>query len=193
MENQDFLDCLAMPTILYDKIESDVAELFLQLNIRSYPVDPLDIALRLGYELVPFSKMNKDARKILVPGDVDGISCFNPQQKVFIIYYQSETMKERMRFTIGHEIGHIRMNHKGESELARRIADYYAAYLLAPTPWIGCAECEDFTDVAKAFKVSNPCAMRCFERYEHWSRIPYIKEHEQKLLDLMETPQREVM
>ena len=56
MENQDFLDHLTLPTSLYNKIESDVADLFLQLNIHSYPVDPLDIALRLGYELIPLAK-----------------------------------------------------------------------------------------------------------------------------------------
>jgi len=38
MDNQDVLDHLTLPTSLYNKIESDVADLFLQLNIRSYAV-----------------------------------------------------------------------------------------------------------------------------------------------------------
>jgi len=185
MENQDFLDHLTLPTSLYNKIESDVADLFLQLNIRSYPVDPSDIALQLGYELIPFSKMKKVAKRMLVFKDVDGISHFDPKQNTFIIYYRPDGMKERLRFTIGHEIGHIRMGHKGESELARRIADYYAAYLLAPSPSIGHAGCEDFADVAKAFGISDPCAMRCFDRYERWSRIPFTKGYEKTLINLV--------
>ena len=77
------------------------------------------------------------------------------------------------------------MGHKGESELARRIADYYAAYLLAPTPWIARAGCEDYEDVAKTFFISEPCAMRCFNRYENWQRIKYAKSYEKNLMELL--------
>ena len=185
MHELDYLDYLSLPPKLYNKIEENVTNLFLQLNIHSYPVDPMKIAIRLGYELIPFSKMNREAKRILVPKDADGISHYNPETKTFVIYYRPDGMKERLRFTIGHEIGHIRMGHRCESELARRIADYYAAYLLAPTPWIGQAGCDDYTDVANAFFVSEPCAMRCFTRYENWCSIPFTKSYEKTLISLL--------
>ena len=185
MNKQDYLDYISLPTKLYNEIEENVADLLVQLNIRSYPVNPMQIALSLGYELVPFCEMNKEAKQILVKKDVDGISHYNPDQKTFVIYYRPDGMKERLRFTIGHEIGHIRMGHRGESELARRIADYYSAYLLAPTPWIYNAGCDDYTDVANTFFVSEPCAMRCFTRYEKWRNIPFIKSYEITLISLL--------
>lgn len=52
MEEREYLDYLSLPTGLYNQIESDVTDLFLELNIRSYPVDPVEIALSLGYELI---------------------------------------------------------------------------------------------------------------------------------------------
>ena len=185
MEDKDYLDYLSLPASLYERIESDVTDLLLQLNIHSYPVDPEEIALALGYELIPFSKMPKEAKKMLFFRDVDAINHYDPEKKTFVIYYRPDGMKERFRFTIGHEIGHIRMGHRGESELARRIADYYSAYLLAPTPWIGNAGCEDFKDVATEFYLSEPCAMRCFNRYDRWRRIPYTKNHEKILIGLL--------
>ena len=185
MEEQDFPDYLTLPTSLYNRIEKNVADLFVQLNINRYPVDPIAIAMQLGYELMPFSKMNKEAKKMLVSKNVDGISYFDPKRKKYIIYFRPDGTKKRLRFTIGHEIAHIRMEHRGESELARRIADYYSAYLLAPSPWIGYAGCEDFADVAAAFDISDICAMRCFERYARWKKISFKKAYEKTLLDLI--------
>ena len=39
MFEQDYLNHVSLPTKLYDKIERDVADLFMDLNIREYPVD----------------------------------------------------------------------------------------------------------------------------------------------------------
>ena len=62
MYEQDYLDFLSLPAKLYNKIEENVVDLLVQLNIRSYPVDPMQIALSLGYELVPFFKMDTEMR-----------------------------------------------------------------------------------------------------------------------------------
>lgn len=84
MEKREYLDYLSLPPSLYNRIESDVVDLFLELNIRSYPVDPVEIALSLGYELIPFSKMSKEARKILFFKDVDAISHYDPEKDTFV-------------------------------------------------------------------------------------------------------------
>ncbi len=185
MYEQDYLDHLSLPAKLYNEIEENVVDLFVQLNIRSYPVDPMEIALLLGYELKPFNKMNTEARRILQTKNIDGLSYFDPNRNKVVIYHKSFGMRERLRFTIGHEIGHIRMGHRGESELANRVANYYSAYLLAPTPWIWQAGCDDYVDVAEKFLVSKMCALRCFERYENWSNILYLKDYEETLISLL--------
>ena len=41
MIEQDYLNHVSLPAKLYDKIESDVADLFLELDIREYPIDPM--------------------------------------------------------------------------------------------------------------------------------------------------------
>ncbi len=188
MQDQDCLEWLCLPSNLYRKIEEDVVRLFVEQNVTSYPIDSIALAASLGYELIPFSKMNKEAMNILNPKDADGINYYDPAKGKFQIYYRSDCIEERLRFTIGHEIGHIRMGHKCESDLARRIADYYAAYLLAPTPWIKQAGCEDYKDIAKKFYVSDQCASICFNRYINWCRLSSLtlKRHEKKLIDLLQ-------
>ena len=50
-----------------------------------------------------------------------------------IIFYNDEIeSKERKRFTIAHEIGHIVLGHKGYSEVNEKEADAFAAQLLLP-------------------------------------------------------------
>ena len=185
MHEQDYLDYLTLPSSLYEKIEDDIAYLFLELDIREYPVDPMQIASDLGYKLIPFSEMSEEARAELLSLELEAVTCYNPFLDTFIICYNPNSFIERLRFTIAHEIGHIRMGHKQESDLARRVADYYAAYLLAPTPWIGYAKCEDYIDVANKFSLSVQCAQRCFERYLKWSKYTFSRKYEELLMLLI--------
>ena len=185
MEERDTLEYLNLPTTLYNKIEENVVNLLTQLNITSYPIDPTAIAIALGYELIPYPHISDEDKLRFSIDEFDAISFFDSNRKVYKIYYKPDGLKERFRFTIAHEIGHIRMGHKCESELARRIADYYAAYLLAPTPWISAAGCEDFADVAAEFSLSRKCAMRCFDRYLRWCELSFTKKYERKLLLLL--------
>ncbi len=78
---------------------------------------------------------------------------------------------ERDDFTIMHEIGHIRMGHKEESDLANRIANYYAAYSLVPSPLFTLLDCKDERDIVKTFGVSEKCAGLCLERCRNWERV----------------------
>ena len=134
---------------------------------------------------MPFSEMNKSALQILSPKDADGISYFDPGRNTYVIYYSANQSEERLRFTIGHEIGHIRMGHKGESTLARQIANYYSSYLLAPSPWIWTAKCKDSADIADIFMLSDLCAKYCFTRYTNWRKLHSLNNYEQTLLSLL--------
>ena len=82
MFEQDCLNHVSLPAKLYDKIESDVTDLFMELNIREYPIDPMQIALDLGYDLVPFTQMPKEVKRELIFKDIDGISHLGRDGKV---------------------------------------------------------------------------------------------------------------
>ncbi len=89
---------------------------------------------------------------------------------------------------ITHEIGHILLGHKQESDLARIQANYFAAYALAPSPIIHLYDIEDYVELAEIFNISKECAMLCASRYNNWLQygnkeyLPY----ENRLIQLFE-------
>ena len=103
-----------------------------------------------------------------------------------LIIYNDEKPLPRIRFTLMHELGHIDLGHKGESDLARREADAYAGYALAPSPLISKYASEDIFDIMSTFWVSGECAdIRSFS-YVNWKQYGgrYLKDYEIRLINL---------
>lgn len=182
MNNSEKTD-IKIPPRLYDSIESKVVSLYVEQNIKEIPINPMKIAINRGYKLVPFSFL--DSEIIEQIGECDAINFFNTENNQFEIYYDDSKSLERLRFTIMHEIGHIDLGHKEESNLAKKMADYYAAYALAPSPLIHVEKCENSFDLAEKFKISLECANFCFMRYENWYKYSSRnKQYELKLISL---------
>lgn len=187
MINEHEYTVVRLPSKMYDTIEKKVFSLYKELNITKAPIDPFDIAKRKGYIIKPFSHLDRSTYINFIQNNIDGISHYDPDAKTFVIYYDDTQGLQRVRFTIMHEIGHIEMGHKQESELARKIADYYAAYALAPSPLIDHYECEDYMDIVNKFDISQPCADICFQRYTNWLKYDgNLKKYEISLLDLFQ-------
>ena len=85
-----------------------------------------------------------------------------------IIYYNDANCKERIRFTILHEIGHIILDHSEESDLSESEANFFAKYALAPPPLVGMARCEDYLDISKKFYISKEAAFYAMKSYCDW-------------------------
>ena len=169
----------------YESIERKVVSLYKETGISSLPIDPFAIAKRRGYVVKKLSSLNSSAKQLFSKKELDGINYFDPELQTFVIYYDDSQKRERIRFTLMHEIGHIDLGHKEESELARQMANYYAAYALAPSPLIYTSGCEDFMDVADYFDISWTCADNCLQRTVNWYHYSgKIKPYESELLNL---------
>lgn len=48
----------------YDRIESAIVDLYAELNIKEFPIDPFYIARQKGYQVIPYSKMTEETRDI---------------------------------------------------------------------------------------------------------------------------------
>lgn len=177
---------IKLPKKAYEKIKRAVVELFKELDINAIPIDPFEIARQKGYILIPFSALPLEAIQMLRLREIDGTSFFDPKQNTFIIYYDDSACLLRQRFTIMHEIGHIILNHRADSELAEIMANYFAAYGLAPAPLIDLYKCEDFVEVAETFGVSTECAMHRFAAFERWKTFSSHPPYERQLLCLFE-------
>lgn len=186
MIDDDKVNC-TLTKKLYAQIEENVVKMYEDLEICKHPIEPFTITAQLGYITVPYSKLNEEILLFLKEKEMDGFSCYNGEENRYYIYYDDEQILARQNFTIMHEIGHIRMNHKESSVLADKIADYFAAYSLVPSPIVYLYCCEDFIDVMYEFNVSEACAVRCFNRFTNWQHYGgKIKPYEKRLLKLFE-------
>ena len=178
------LSCLTQHD--YYSIENSVANLFSKLNIKKIPIEPIKIAQFLGYEVIPYSQIDEEVRIILRNQKLSGMSG-RTQKGKYRIFYDDSDCKNRQRFTIMHEIGHIQMGHKEDSTYAEKCANYYASYALVPTSVISIYGCDDYIDVANLFCVSDECASYAFDRYLRWAKLSNrLKNYESKINLLFE-------
>ena len=177
-----------IPPWKYAEIERKVVELYVEQSIHKLPIDPFEIIKKRGYILVPFSKLKLDFFEESIDKQNDAFSFYEKTIATYIKAFDDSKPYERLRFTLMHELGHIDLGHKGESDLARRMADYYAGYALAPSPLIHRFATDDVTIIKYVFWVSNYCAEVCRIRYSNWLTYGGIdfRDYESKLLSLFQ-------
>lgn len=182
--DSDYIE-IKLPKKVYTKIENTVVDLFIRLKICSYPIDPFVIIRKMGYVLRKYSELSFYERIRLRNKNLDAISCFDPDLQAFVICYDDTKFSKRIRFTLMHEVGHILLGHKEESELARMMANYFAAYSLAPSPIIDAFNCRDESELADIFVVTDECAYYSYKRYLKWCEYGgRIKVYEEALLNM---------
>lgn len=177
-----------IPPWKYEEIERKVANLYIEQDIRSLPIDPFPIIKKRGYILIPFSKFKQGGRLDCLDENDDAFSFYMLELRNYVIVYNDNRSLLRIRFTLMHELGHIDLGHKCESDLAKKMADYYAGYALAPSPLIGKYACKTVQDISSEFWVSPDCADICGKRYQNWKMYGgrYLKDYEIDMLNLFE-------
>ncbi len=184
IENEEYTE-VRLPARVFDCIEKTVVSLFKRLDIKKVPIKPFEIASKLGFIVKKYSSLTRELQIALKTSEHEGLSHFDPDLGTFVIYYDDSISYSRIRFTIMHEIGHITLGHREESVLAKRMADYFAAYSLAPSPLIKYYNCEDYSEVVDRFDVSLECAYNSFSRYLRWThQVNCLRSYENELLDL---------
>lgn len=107
----------------------------IDFNMTRLPVEVIDIAIKIGIKIVK----NSDANVLKL--NESGISLFKDNQ--WYIIFNDKDIRQRYRFTIAHELGHIFLGHTLKAgryartfDLSRPIeeteADIFASRLLAP-------------------------------------------------------------
>lgn len=178
-----------IPKRRYTEIEKKVVELYKECGIKNIPINPFLVIKKRGYIIKPYSiiKPNILNRLMSTRRDLEAFNFFDPSIQKYSIYYDSNQNVQRIRFTLMHEIGHIVLGHKEESALAKKEADFFAAYALAPYPLIHIYECEDSIDVEVKFNVSAQCAQIAFASYQNWYKFggDEYKPHELILIKMV--------
>lgn len=169
----------------YEEIKSIVVATYEKYGINKIPIDCFELARKMGITIIPFSKLTqKQQNKISFCEGEAIMFCIN--QSTYIFYNDIDNTISRQRFSIFHEIGHYILGHKGESELAKSEADFFARYAIAPILLVWKLNCVDVVDIKNIFNTSFECATNIKNNYDNW--IIYggqeLKKFEDKLIDI---------
>lgn len=165
----------------YDEIEAIVVDFFKTININKFPLDCFEICDQRGIVLIPYSELSEKEKAALNTASEDGSCVLVELQKdifAWAIYYNDKMPKQRIRFTIMHELGHIILDHSEHSDLAESEANYFAKYALAPPPLIRQFPIEDYIELARVFDLSTKCAFWSMQKYNKW--LMYHSKHQSK-------------
>ena len=158
----------------YERIKSAVADLYRHYSVTTIPVDVFSLAQKMGIAIRAYSSCPDLFRLVLrgeAPEDGFKATILDGSLGTTVIFYNDTMSRQRIRFTILHEIGHIVLGHKQGSELAEAEANFFAKYAIAPPVLVHCIHPTDYVDIADAFDISLECAYFCMGYYGKWLRF----------------------
>lgn len=176
-----------LPASRYDEIRATVVDFIEDWGITVYPFAIWDLLRKMQIRPIPYSSLPLKAKAMLLEYYPDAITIypkdFNPAR--IRMYYNDATSRERIRFTLAHELGHLALGHPGTNKKEyEHEADLFASYLLAPSPLIMRDSSMEPTTISYDFVVSHRCAAvaadRTRKRYAYGPTAD--KEYESRIL-----------
>lgn len=87
-----------------------------------------------------------------------GFTVANYKNNKFIIYYNNWKDEKTLRFTLMHELGHIRLGHENDDCISDREANCFARNILCPVQIIEEFKLSTPKDYVECFNISEPMA-----------------------------------
>lgn len=171
----------------YDEIREEVANLIEDFGIEVYPFSIWKLLRKMGIRIVPYSYLEERFRNEVEEVWPEAFTLrpdnFDPSRTV--IFYNDFKPRERIRFTLAHELAHLTLGHPNSDDYVfENEADIFANYLLAPAPLVIRYSRKDVRTIMSDFVVSSGCAHsildRTMNRIRYGPRVPL--EYESRIL-----------
>lgn len=177
-----------LPSDRYEEIREEVSHFIEDFGISEYPFSMWVFFRRIGIRLIPYSILEADLRSQVEHAWPDAITLLPRDFNVVrtVIFYNDSQTRERVRFTLAHELGHIVLEHPfDESAIYEHEADFFANYLLAPAPLVIRDSRKSIDTIMADFGISRGCARSVYDRT--CNRVQYgasqFLPYEQSILD----------
>ncbi len=120
---------------VYDEICKTVIDVYIDYDIRKFPVDEKEVCRKLGVALIPYSAFTSSDRKVLMKKSNLGFFVKATSTTSPMIFYNDVNKTEgEIRFTIFHELKHYVFEDLDDSE--DDLADYFSRYFMCPIPYM---------------------------------------------------------
>lgn len=167
------------------EIETILVGILQDYGLIDYPMSITKVAAALDIELIPHSSLTPHIHELAISASEDAFTLISHNYtRAQIVFDDRGSYHNRARFSGGHELGHIALEHPKSGGVYEEEADYFAGYLLVPHPMIiKMGNNVSIARVAETFGVSHPCAKYAVDqaRARYREGGPW-RPHEQWLL-----------
>ena len=176
-----------LPYKRYEDIKKIASSKIKEWGIKSLPYNCFQLCKVLGIVLKKYSDQEQSVQKELTEFSEDAF-CYTIVENgcaVRVIAYNDKMPEHRIRFSIMHEIGHIVLDHTEHSQLAEAEANFFAQYMLAPTPTLQYFLPLAASKVSFLYNISEECAKNVIIQFKNWKEKgePFLLPYEKTLLE----------
>lgn len=121
---------LNIETVTY--IKNEVTDIFQRYDITGMPISGVELAMKMGIQLIPYSGLNIEKRHAAFQISPKGFY-FEPGDGRECIYYNDTQEHEEINMTILYALGNCVLGHSDstEPEIAEAEAELFAKYVSA--------------------------------------------------------------
>lgn len=173
----------------YEQIKETIADMYEDYGICSFPIDINSLAKCLNIKFIYETSYLEEFDDNEAPVEGCVLTDFNDMiHKVLIANWS--TYRGKQTYTKCHEIGHIVLGHKPNSEEAESESDFFAGYTLAPSCLIMVDELRqillDFPHLYPTlFGLSEEATKHAYNRFvQRLNCGAKLKEYELRILEL---------
>lgn len=172
-----------------EEILDVICDIYEQQRINEFGYSLKMLCNGLEINLIPYSSFEGDMVK-LIAYEEDGFSYLNPNNSKPEIYYNDKiTPRERIKFTIPHELGHICLGHKyylnKETIVEKREADLFANELYCPQAFMIHYTLLTESDLISNFGITRGYAQILLEKLKQ-RRDKKLSTNEKRLIEIFE-------
>ena len=176
--------------------KKSATELLLKQDLRSSRINVQNLKYdkRIIFDSIQnYAEITKTPIENLIDPDTrilsDGCCLSAPSSNAFIVLYNDDidSFYERLNWTLAHEIGHIYLGHKRDSDIEEIEAHFFAAQLLVPDYALYMIDKFydlNHCDISKVFGVSLQAAKKRLNTYR--SNSISINSADKDIWDMME-------
>lgn len=163
----------------YDRIEEAANDMIEDLGLTLFPVNCYEVAHLLGIELKKYSEIPM-ADRIAAQQKMECGYSARLGNKYYIMYNDGLD-RNRVKFTIWHEIAHIQLGHveldcQKSYDRQEEEANHFAAYVMAPLAFIHKLGLSSPIEIADVCETSLECACYAYEHYTRAFFYPSVRQ-----------------
>lgn len=145
----------------YDRMAQLVIQLYLDYDLKGFPLNEKELCQKLGIALVPYSEYELEDRKVLLARSEYGffvpLSIKN-RTPPMIFYNDTISSSGCIRQTIFHEVKHYIDEDSMGDPADDDLADYFGKYLACPIPYLLVNNISSQSEIISIFGASSQMA-----------------------------------